>query len=212
MKVHDVKLEPLCNISMKEFSEFGRIIGRDEDVDHEIYNLHPYNVQPSVDSSLIKSYWNLIDMKPSENDKFSIGMLFLKPKDLGAPIEWLECHLETYEFFFPLGGKDFVFLLCPPMEKPTPEKTRAFLVGPNEGVMLDKGTWHYAPFSLNGISPCVMPRYGKLANCEGDVTEAYGKKWDTKGGGFIKGFLHAMNSKYFGGDFTDDEYKVRIIL
>ncbi len=197
---------------MKEFSEFGRIIGRDEDTETEIYNLHPYNVQPSVDSDLIKSYWNLIDFKPSEENKTSFGMLFLKPKDLGEPIEWVERHMETYEMFLPLGGKEFIFVLCPPMETPDPEKTRAFLVGPDEGVLLDKGTWHYAPFSLNGIVPCVMPRYGKLAVCEGDVTNAYGKEWNTKGGGFIKGFLHAMHSEYYGGDFTDDEYKIRIIV
>lgn len=174
--------------------------------------MHPYNVQPSWDDDLIKSYWNLFDLEPSDQDKFSLGMLFLKPKKLGEPLTWLERHLETYEMFIPMGGKPFVFLLCPPMETPTPENTRAFLVGPDEGVMLDKGVWHYAPFSPNGIAPCLMPRYGRLANCQGTVTHAYGKDWDTSAGGFVKGFLHAMNTEYFGGDFTDDDYQVRIVL
>jgi ureidoglycolate lyase len=212
MAVHNVKLERLKDISMKEFSPFGRIIGRDEDTEEGAYNLHPIDAKAAVDNAMIKAYWDLLPFEPTNEERFSMGMLFLKSKDPGEPIDWTECHRATYEFFFPLGGKQLIFVLCPPMEKPDPEKTRAFLVGPDEGVLLDKGTWHYPPFAVNGITPCLMPRYGKLAVRNGDVTNAFGRDWPTKGPGWMEGELHAMDTLFYGGEHTNDEYNIRILF
>lgn len=212
MAVQDVKLERLRDISMREFSEFGRIIGRDEDTEEGKYNLHPIDAKAAVDNDMIKAYWDLVPFEPTDQERFSMGMLFLKSKDPGEPIDWTECHRQSYEFFFPLGGKQLIFVLCPPMDEPDLKKTRAFLVGPDEGVLLDKGTWHYPPFAANGITPCLMPRYGKLAVRHGNKTRAYGKEWNTTGDGFIEGHLHAMDTLFYGGPFTDDEYMVRIVV
>jgi ureidoglycolate hydrolase len=212
MAMHDVKLERLRDISMKEFSQFGRIIGRDEDSEEGSYNLHPIDAKAAVDNDMIKAYWDLIPFEPSDQERFSMGMLFLKSKPPGEPIDWSECHRQTHEFFFPLGGKQLIFVLCPPMDIPDPKKTRAFIVGPDEGVMLDKGTWHYPPFAVNGITPCLMPRYGKLGIRHGKVTKAYGKEWNTDGPGFIEGELHALDTPFYGGDYSKDEYNIRIIF
>ena len=57
-----------------------------------------------------------------------------------------------------------------------------------------------------------MPRYGKLGIRRGKVTEAYGRKWNTDGPGFIEGELHALDTPFYGGIFTEDEYKIRVIL
>ncbi len=212
MSVHEVKLERLRDIGMKEFSAFGRIIGRDEDTEEGKYNLHPIDAKAAVDNDMIKAYWDLLPFELSDQERFSMGMLFLKSKDPGEPIDWTECHKDTYEFFFPLGGKQLIFILCPPMAVPDPAQTRAFLVGPDEGVLLDKGTWHYPPFAINGITPCLMPRYGKLAPRTGKVTHAYGKDWPTEGPGWIEGTLHALNTEFYGGEHTNDEYDIKIVL
>lgn len=211
MAVQDVKLEALKDISMREFSEFGRIIGRDEDTEEGVYNLHPIDAKAAVENDMIKAYWDLIPF-PDTEDRFSMGFLFLKAKPPGEPIDWTECHRETHEFFFPLGGKQLIFILAPKGDIPDPQKTRAFLVGPDEGVMLDKGTWHYPPFAPCGITPCLMPRYGKLGTRRGKVTEAFGRKWNTDGPGFLEGELHALDTPFYGGIFTEDEYKIRVIL
>ena len=76
MAVHDVKLEALKDISMREFSEFGRIIGRDEDTEEGAYNLHPIDAKAAVENDMIKAYWDLIPF-PDTEDRFSMGMLFL---------------------------------------------------------------------------------------------------------------------------------------
>ena len=100
----------------------------------------------------------------------------------------------------------------PPMEKPDPAKTRAFLVGPDEGILLDKKTWHYPPFAVNGITPCLMPRYGKLAVCKGNVTKAFGIDWDTDGPGWMEDELHCMDTIFYGGEHTNDEYNIRVVF
>ena len=213
MAICDVKLEPLKDVSMRDFSQFGRVIGRDEDTEVGKYNLHPIDAKPAVENEMIKAYWDLIPWgdKESMTYRFSFGMIFLKAKPIGEPIEWTECHRQTYESFFPLGGKQLIFVMAPKGPVPDPEKTRAFLVGPDEGVMLDKGTWHYPPFSPCGITPCLMPRFGCLAECQGPVTEAYGKKWDTSGPGWIKGALHCVDTPFYGKGY-EGEYNIRIIL
>ncbi|MDK2945135.1 MAG: hypothetical protein PWQ24_1850 [Mesotoga sp.] len=212
MAVVDVKLEKLSEVSMRDFSTFGRIIGRDEDTEEGKYELHPVDAKPAVENNMIKAYWDLIPFKDNKEDRFSMGMLFVYPKPIGEIVNWTEVHYETYEFFFPLGGKQFIFVLAPKSKIPEAEKTRAFLIGPNEGVLLNKGTWHYPPFAIDGPTPVLMPRFGKLGEVTGDVTEAFGKKWETPvGNRYFKGQLHALKTDYYGEGYGG-EYKIRIIL
>jgi len=142
--------------------------------------------------------------------RFGLGILWMKPKPEGTIIDWTECHPETYEIFVPLGGKEIIFVLAPPGDEPSVEKTRAFLIGSDEGVILDKGTWHYPPFAPYGVTPVLMPRYGDLKEVEGPVTEAFGKKYDTSSKTYIKGALHALDTRYYGEGF-EGEYKVKVI-
>ena len=210
MKVHEVKLEYLKHVSMEEFSEFGRIVGRDEDKVKGKFNLHPITPEAIRDCDVVtKAYWDILPFKDT-GERFSLGVIFMKPKPEGTIFEWTECHLETYEWFFPLGGKELIFLLAPKGPIPDPKKTRAFLFGPDEGVMLDKGTWHYPPFTPSGVTPTLMPRYGHLAEVTGSVTEAFGTKYDTPLTIYRKGALHALNTKYYGKGFGG-EYNIRLV-
>jgi len=211
MGLVDVKLESLSDISMREFSEFGRIVGRDEDTEEGKYNLHPVDAKAAVEIPMLKAYWDLLPFEGSDG-RFSMGMLFLRPKPAGEIITWTEVHYETYEFFFPLGGKQLIFVLAPKSAKPDPNKTRAFLIGPDEGVLLDKGTWHFPPFAPSGVTPCLMPRFGHLGEVRNDVTEAYGKKYDTPlGNRYFKDQLHALNTDYYGEGY-EGEYNIRLIV
>ena len=212
MSVFEVKLERLSEVSMKDFSTFGRIVGREEEKEEGQYPLHPIDVKPAVEMDILKGYWDLIPYLDGADNRFSMGMLIVKPKPLGEILDWTEVHYETYEYFFPLGGKQIIFVLAPASKVPEPEKTRAFIIGPNEGVLLNKGTWHYPPFAVDGVTPCLMPRYGKLGEVRSDVTEAFGQKWDTPiGKRYFKDQLHALKTDYCGEGFGG-EYKVKIIL
>ena len=210
MKVHEVKLEYLKHVSMEEFSEFGRIIGRDEEKVKGKFNLHPVTPEASPECDVkVKAYGHIFPFKDI-GERFSLGFIFMKPKPEGTIFEWTECHIETHEFFFPLSGKELIFLLAPKGHIPDPKKTRAFLFGPDEGVMLDKGTWHYPPFTPSGVTPTLMPRYGHLAEVTGSVTEAFGTKYDTPLTIYRKGALHALNTKYYGKGFGG-EYNIRLV-
>lgn len=208
----EVELERLDEVSMKEFSKFGRIIGRDEETEEGKYHLHPVDKKPVVETETIKAYWDLLPIpKTDVEGRFSIGTLFLKPKPVGEPLTWTEVHYETYEFFFPLDGP-MIFVLAPQSEEPDPEETRAFLIDPGEGVLIDKGIWHYPPFSPSGVTTCVMPRFGHLAEVEGDVTKAYGKEYETPiGKRFNKGELHALRTDYYGEGFGG-KYNIELVL
>jgi ureidoglycolate hydrolase len=212
MKVHAIKLESLKHVSMEDFSPFGRIIGRIEDYDDKVYNLHPMKPMEIPDNGVdiaVKVYWDLLPFE-NKGERFSLGMVFVKPKPEGTIIDWTECHPDTYEVFLPLGGKEFIFVLCPKGSKPDPEKTRAFLIGPDEGILLDKGTWHFPPYAPYGITPIVMPRYGDLAEIEGPVTTAFGKKHETPSPPFIRGALHCLNTMYYGKNY-DGEYNIKVV-
>jgi len=211
MKVNEVKLQYLKLISMEEFSKFGRIVGRDEEKIKEKFNLHPVTplASPEIDVKL-KAYGHIFPFKDT-GERFSLGFLFMKHKPEGTIFDWTECHHEAYEIFFPLAGKELIFLMAPKGPIPDPKKTRAFLCGPDEGIIIDKGTWHYPPFAPSGVTPTLMLRYGHLAEVTGMETEAFGEKYDTSSKIYNKnGALQALNSEYYGKGF-EGEYNIKLI-
>jgi len=212
----ELKLEPLKNVSLEEFSPYGRIIGRFEEMEEYLFHLRPEKPLGVMDLDVTSyAFWDLLPFK--EPGRFSMGMIWMKNKPPGTSVEWTECHKTTYEFFFPMGGKELIFVLAPPGDKPDLDKTRAFLVGPDEGVLLDKGTWHYPPFSPAGVTPILMPRYGELAEVTGPTTTALGKTFETPQPLYRLGMLHAMETYYYGENFEDGrftmngDYNVRVI-
>jgi ureidoglycolate hydrolase len=185
--VHDVHLEKLKDIAPADFEEFGVIVGREDPAGPGIA------VTPEF-----TAYTDLVPFLKSEKGIFSVGMLVLKEKPKGELIVWTEYHEGSFELFFPLGGKQIVFVLAPPGQAPSTEKTRAFLIGPNEGILLNKGVWHHPPFAVSDVTPCLMPRFG-------DLIEKDGKLVDRK-------------TNYYGENYRGytgqkiGEYKIRLVL
>ncbi len=201
----EVKLESIKHVTAEEFAPYGRVIGRFEDMEEYLFSLRPQKPLGFCDVDVCdKAFWDVLPFEPGL--RFGLGMNWIKQKPEGTNIEWTECHLTTYEFFFPLAGKEMIFVLAPPGPVPNLEKTRAFLIGPDEGVLLDKGTWHFPPFTPYGIAPCVMPRYGEMVEVTGPVTEAFGKKFDTPQPLYRIGALHAMETYYYGKDYEDGRF------
>lgn len=202
----EVKLESIKHVSAEDFAQFGRVIGKYEGLEEYLFDLRPEKPMGFSDVDVADmAYWDVFPFKET-GLRFGLGMNWIKNKPEGANIEWTECHLTTYEFFFPLGGKEMIFILAPPGEVPDLEKTRAFLIGPDEGVLLNKGTWHYPPYSPYGIVPVVMPRYGEMAEVTGPVTEAFGKKFETPQPLYRIGALHAMETYYYGSTYEDGRF------
>lgn len=218
--MRSIKLESIEHISSEEFSQFGRIIGRYEGLDNYLWDMRP--VKPMGNTSCIVSvegFWDILPFKDM-NLRFSLGFNYMKHLPADCNINWTECHKSTYECFIPLDGKQLIFVLAPKGDKPDIEKTRAFLFGPGEGIMLDKGTWHYPPFAPSGITPMVMPRYGEMAEVQGPVTEAFGKKFNTPQPTYRIGMLHAMETYYYGSSYKnsdtditmyDKDYSIKIV-
>jgi len=126
MEVCELKLESLKLLSIEEFSEYGRIIGRDEEQEDFLYPLRPVNPLNVHDVDIaVKAFWDIVPIKDLKY-RFSMGMLWVKTKPDGTIIDWTECHPETYEFFFPLGGKELIFVLAPPGAEPNKEKTSVY--------------------------------------------------------------------------------------
>ena len=187
MSIYDVELEILKNISSEEFREFGYIIGREED------KMESVNVIPEF-----TSYPDIVPFLKNEKGRFSMGLLLLNEKPKGGLVVWTESHEGSYEFFFPLAGKQIIFVLAPPGPTPEVEKTRAFLIGPDEGIMLNKKVWHHPPIPVSGKTPCLLPRFG-------DLIEKEGKLVDRK-----TNYYGERNIGYHGKKIG--EYKIRIIL
>jgi ureidoglycolate hydrolase len=187
LSVHDVKLEKLKDVRPEEFKEFGYIVGRAVE-SREFVAVTPEFV----------AYTDLIPKFKNEKGRFSVGLLMLNEKPEGELIEWTEYHEGSYELFFPMGGKQIVFVMAPPGPVPEIEKTRAFLIGPNEGIMLNKKVWHHPPFSVQDVTPCVMPRFGDLVEREGRLTDR-------------KTNYYGENYRGYTGEKIG-EYRIRIVL
>ena len=171
MKAVDVKLERLSDVTPEEFAPYGYIVGRKETSKLTMENT----------GSNLTVYWELLPVLKGEKGVLSVALLTFKPKDPGKLTDWMECHKGTAECFIPMGGKEIVYVGAPAGDKPDVDKARAFIVGPDEGIVIPKGVWHCAPYALNGPTQCLMPRYGDLVETDGGFldsrkTVCYGSK------------------------------------
>ena len=65
--------------------------------------------------------------------------------------------MKHMNFFIPLGGKEIIFILAPKGVIPSVEQTRAFVVGPDEGVLLNIGK--QSNFNVISILAEAHPNY-----------------------------------------------------
>jgi ureidoglycolate lyase len=102
------------------------------------------------------AWWAEAGALPAADRPYAVGWLQLEPVE--PEFDWAERHAASVELIVPLGG-DCVVYVAPPGE--TPAGFRAFRVRAGEGVVLDPGVWHGAPFAVDRpVAAAVFLRRG----------------------------------------------------
>lgn len=148
MKIQEVRITPLGEVSREEFAPYGQIMGREEG--------EPYETME------ILRYWTKnADLGP-EGEKVDGGLLTCNKS--GRTIRYLERHPETAENFIPIQG-ECLFVMAPAdngSDVPDLSRLKAFYLNGSLGVALHKGTWHWPPVPLGEKVKLVLVRKGTL--------------------------------------------------
>lgn len=148
MKIQEVRITPMEEVSAKEFAPYGQIMGREHGEPYETLE--------------ILQYWSKDADLGSENEKVDGGLLVCNKK--GRQTKYLERHPETAENFIPVEG-ECIFLMAPANDReklPDISRLRAFYLNGKLGVALHKGTWHWPPIPLGETVKLVLIRKGTL--------------------------------------------------
>jgi len=84
-------------------------------------------------------------------EKPQVSFLIVKKRDFS--LDKIERHVKLTEVFIPLEGTS-VFPLAPPKDIKDPkakvplDELVAFLLDGSKGIVMKKGTWHWAPFPI----------------------------------------------------------------
>ena len=121
----------------KRFAPFGRVLRLPE----------PSSREATISRDAVTLYGDLARIGAVGSD-VEFGLAVLDPR---APtMESMERHVETAELLFAVRG-DFVLPLAPPSaDAPSPEEVRCFVVLEGQGCVLERATWHWAPFPTKG--------------------------------------------------------------
>jgi ureidoglycolate lyase len=141
-------------LSQIDFKPFGQKINR-EKIDQEIEPAKGVFVIPCVGDIIID------DGDPELN--------FVEVKYRPFICERLERHLLTTQSFIPLRGSCGLIVLAPPTAGNVPilEETVAVIIDGSEGININRGTWHSAPFSISKVSHYIMA--GRKGTLEDDL-------------------------------------------
>ena len=148
MKIQEVRITPMEEVSAKEFAPYGQIMGREHGEPYETLE--------------ILQYWSKDADLGSENEKVDGGLLVCNKK--GRQTKYLERHPETAENFIPVEG-ECIFLMAPANDReklPDISRLRAFYLNGKLGAALHKGTWHWPPIPLGETVKLVLIRKGTL--------------------------------------------------
>lgn len=110
--------------------------------------IEPPSTKPTIsDRSL--DFWEAL----AELDVKKPQVSFLAVKKRDFSLDKIERHVKLTEAFIPLEGVS-VFPLAPPKEVEDPkakvplDELVAFLLDGSKGIVIKKGTWHWAPFPI----------------------------------------------------------------
>ena len=146
MKVKEIKIVDLEEVSDEEFAPFGQIWGREAG-------------EPEEMLENLKYYSHKIDPAPrDEMEEF--GVLVCNEK--GRNIRYFERHPETAESFILIKG-ECIFVMAPcsaDKAKPEAEKIRAFYMNGSLGVTLPAGNWHWPPIPIGKQVKLLLIRKG----------------------------------------------------
>lgn len=122
-------------LTKENFEPFGTII-------------EPPNIKPTISNASL-DYWGAL--AELDIEKPQVSFLVVKKRDF--VLDKIERHVKLTEVFIPLEGTS-VFPLAPPKNIDDPkaeiplDKVTAFLLDGSKGVVMKKGTWHWAPFPI----------------------------------------------------------------
>lgn len=88
------------------------------------------------------------------------------PMERPVPVKVMERHPLSSQAFYPLSGHPYLVVVA---EKGDfdPDRLKAFLAGPAQGVNYHAGTWHHYSLALEDISDfLVIDRGGPEENCD----------------------------------------------
>jgi ureidoglycolate lyase len=156
MKVKEIKIVALEEVTEEEFAPYGQIMGREKG-------------EPFETLEILKYYSKNADLG-ADNEKVDGGLLVCNGN--AKKIKYLERHPETAENFIPIEG-ECIFVMAPTDNtKSTPDASavKAFYLNSKLGVSLHKGTWHWPPIPLKDIVKLILIRKGAL-NEKMDVTK-----------------------------------------
>ena len=126
-------------LDAKAFEPFGRVLSRPD--------LPPNAIREDLEAWL--GYSDLMDMEGS-NPRIA----YLRIWRNNLPLNRLERHCQAAEGFFPLEGSS-VIIVAPvsnpddPDALPDQDAVRAFLLDGSVGILLPRGSWHWAPYPIS---------------------------------------------------------------
>lgn len=124
------------HVTPENFKEFGKVISTTA------------KVEPDAQSDIQTIYGQLAIIKCSESIEF--GICVAKKRDL--VVDMLEQHVKTEELLAAISG-DFITPVTSSIEingmlSPDLDKVIAVRVNQGEGVVFDKGMWHWTPYAV----------------------------------------------------------------
>lgn len=120
-------IEPLTAAA---FAAFGQVI--------EIEGAHHY----PINGGMTERYHDLARVELGGVHARPLISIFRgKPYDLPLTLKMMERHPLGSQAFYPLSDKPFLVIVANDLSG-TPDKPRAFLTGPGQGVNIAMNTWH----------------------------------------------------------------------
>jgi len=122
-------------LTKEDFEPFGTII-------------EPPSTKPVISNSSLDFWEALTEL---DVEKPQVSFLIVKKRDFS--LDKIERHVKLTEVFIPLEGTS-VFPLAPPKDVKDPkakvplDELVAFLLDGSKGIVMKKGTWHWAPFPI----------------------------------------------------------------
>jgi ureidoglycolate hydrolase len=150
MRVEEVKIINLEEVTDEEFAPYGQIWGREKG-------------EPYKTLEYLKYYSDNVDLGP-QAEWVDGGLLVCNKK--GRIIKYFERHPENSESFVPIEG-DCIFVMAPvdnTKDKPDISRIKAFYMNGSLGVALPPGNWHWPPIPLGEIVKLILVRKGTQRN------------------------------------------------
>jgi len=130
-----MKETKIKNLTKEDFEPFGTII-------------ESPNTKPTISNRSLDFWGTLTEL---DVERPQISFLVVKKRDFN--LDQIERHAKLTEVFIPLEGIS-AFPLAPPKDVEHPkakvplDELAVFLLDGSKGVVMKKGTWHWAPFPI----------------------------------------------------------------